>query len=73
MERKLQLSAQNEEERVALLEKRVLSKAKSAVRVSTFKGEGEMKQAGGKKTQAGKNSQTPKKTGSLGSARRYNS
>ncbi|KAG0569160.1 hypothetical protein KC19_6G069600 [Ceratodon purpureus] len=72
MERKLQLSAQNEEERVALLEKRVLSKAKSAVGISTSKGEGEKKKAGAKKkSQAGKKTQKPKKIGSsLGSAGR---
>jgi len=73
MERKLQLSAQNEEERVEMLEKRLLSKAKSATGVSTTKREGEKKKAGAKKkSQAAKKSQKPK-IGSLGSASRYTS
>lgn len=81
MERKLQLSAQSEEERVALLENRVLSKAKSAIRISTSKGEGEKPKAGAKKkSQVGKKSRKPKcegsqkpKIGSLGSASRFDS
>lgn len=70
MERKLQLSSQNQEERVEFLEKRLLSKAKAATGVSTSKKEAEKK-----KTAAKKNSQSSKKSqklkvGSLGSASR---
>ena len=74
MEKKLQLTVQNEAERIALLEKRLLSKGKSAVGASVRKGAGEKKKAGAKKkSQAGKKPEKPKKIGSLGSASRFNS
>lgn len=70
MEKKLQLSAQTEEERVELLEKRLLGKAKAAIAVSASKKEGEKKKVGAKKkSQAPKKTQKPK-IGSLGSASR---
>lgn len=73
MERKLQLSTQSEEERVALLEKRLLSRAKAAAGVFSTNREGEKKKAGAKKkSPAAKKSQKPK-IGSLGSSSRYTS